>query len=352
MRGAADACQALGMRFSIYNTMRELSNRCVETFAMRALGEAYVPGSGGSGSDWLKEHVGAGFLPAWSNPIPGLGNGFVLDAAMRVVALSRWNNFYVEGIQQMMRDFNLDGIYLDEIAYDRVTMMRMKKLLDQRGGVIDHHSDSGAFCVSPSMIYMEHFPFLSKLWYGEGFNYDAATPDYWLVEMSGLAFGLTADMLRYPGMTPEHFKGFLFAQSNRWQGGMDPATVTTNPFVPVALWALWRDVGIANAALFGWWLGDVDPALLPVAANDTGVRVTTYALPTRAVVAVASFLDAPTIVTLSVDNGILMLPGSIDTYCWSAPVLPPFQLHPAKLRLNDTFEVPPGQGHIFTLDPC
>lgn len=45
-------------------------------------------------------------------------------------------------------------------------MMRMKKLLDQRGGVIDHHSDAGAFCVSPAMIYMEHYPFISKLWYG------------------------------------------------------------------------------------------------------------------------------------------------------------------------------------------
>jgi hypothetical protein len=55
-----------------------------------------------------------------------------------------------------MRDFKLDGIYLDEIAYDRVTMMRMRKLLDQRAGVIDHHSDSGAFCVSPAMIYNEH----------------------------------------------------------------------------------------------------------------------------------------------------------------------------------------------------
>ena len=86
---------------------------------------------------------------------------------MRVVALSRWNNYYVEGIQQMMRDFGLDGIYLDEIAYDRVTMKRMKKLLDQRGGVIDHHSDSGAFCVSPAMSYCEHDAYLDKLWYGE-----------------------------------------------------------------------------------------------------------------------------------------------------------------------------------------
>lgn len=101
---------------------------------------------------------------------------------------------------------SLSSLYLDEIAYDRVTMMRARKLLDQRNGVIDHHSDSGAFCVSPAMIYNEHYPFIDKLWYGEGFPYDTATPDYWLVEMSGLVFGLTADMLRYPGETPYHFK--------------------------------------------------------------------------------------------------------------------------------------------------
>jgi hypothetical protein len=38
---------------------------------------------------------------------------------------------------------------------------------------------------------------------GEGFNYEAATPEYWLVEISGLPFGLTSDMLRYSGMTPQ-----------------------------------------------------------------------------------------------------------------------------------------------------
>ena len=130
-------------------------------------------------------------------------------------------------------------------------MMRARKLLDQRAGVIDHHSDSGAFCVSPAMIYNEHYPFIDKLWYGEGFPYDTATPDYWIVEMSGLVFGLTADMLRYPGETPYHFKvranfsllvveltqicffpqGMLFAESNRWQSGQDPSTINTDPFV-------------------------------------------------------------------------------------------------------------------------
>ena len=350
MNSTAAQCQALGMKYSIYNTMRELSNRCVETFAMLAFEETYVNGDGQSGADWLKEHVGNDFLPAWSTPIP-IGP-FVLDAAMRVVALSRWNNFYVEGIQQMMRDFNLDGIYLDEIAYDRVTMMRMKKLLDQRDGVIDHHSDSGAFCVSPVMIYAEHYPFISKLWYGEGFNYDKATPDYWLVEMSGLVFGLTADMLRYPGMTPEHFKGMLFTSSNRWQGGQDPTTVTTDPFVPVALWKLWKDVGISDSRLYGWWLGDVDPTLLPVTANSSDTRVTTYALPTRALIAIASFVDVPVTVQLSVNNTILNLPGSLSSFCLYAPILLPFQPVPLKFNLSDSFVVPSGQGHIFMIDLC
>ena len=35
--------------------------------------------------------------------------------------------------------------------------------------------------------------------YGEGFNYDDASADYWLMEISGLALGLPSDMLRYPG---------------------------------------------------------------------------------------------------------------------------------------------------------
>jgi hypothetical protein len=355
MNATAAAVHELGMRFSVYNTMRELSNRCSELFAMHALQEVLVPGGdGSSGADWLKEHLEGGFLSAWSTPIPQLGSGFVLDAAVRVVALSRWNNYYVEGIQQMMRDFQLDGIYLDEIAYDRITMMRLRKLLDARHGVIDQHSDAGAFCVSPSMIYTEHYPFIDRLWHGEGFPYDTASPDYWLVEMSGLVFGLTADMLRYPGQTPYHFKGMLFAESNRWQGGLDQATVTTDPFVPVALWQLWAEAGISEATLYGWWLEDVlGPAALPVASNvSSSVKVTTYSLPASALLAVASFAAAPLAVELSFNSSILGLPGSLDDFCLFAPQLLPFQPRAQKLALSDSFVVEPGQGYIFRLLPC
>jgi hypothetical protein len=43
---------------------------------------------------------------------------------------------------QMQRDFNYDGVYLDEIAYDRVTIMRTKAVLGDTK-LIDHHCDIG-----------------------------------------------------------------------------------------------------------------------------------------------------------------------------------------------------------------
>jgi hypothetical protein len=359
MGETSSALHNLGVRFSIYNTMRELSNRCAETFAMRAMGDGYVPGGSAPGSDWLREHVASDFLSAWSTPVPGAGGGnqFVMDAAMRVLALSRWNNYYVEGVQQMMRDFELDGIYLDEIAYDRITMMRIRKLLDQRNGVIDHHSDSGAFCDSPSMIYSEHYPFIDKLWYGEGFPYDTASPEYWLVEMSGLVWGLTAEMLRYEGMTAYHFKGFVFGSSNRWQSGMDPETINTDPFVPVNLWRFWQNVGIDKATLFGWWLEDTSLGVsaLPVfsSTNRDVVKVTTYVLPLQAIVAIASFTSAGGNLDISlVFNETILGFELTPDYCLSAPSLPPFQPQNKIFALNSTLSVPQGQGWVLQLMKC
>lgn len=105
--------------------MRELSNRCDELWAMRAFKETYVPGPDPQmdAADWLVEHLGGDFQKAWSNPMltpydqpADLWWSREQDAAIKVKALSRWNNYYVQGTMQMQRDFNFDGIYLDEIG--------------------------------------------------------------------------------------------------------------------------------------------------------------------------------------------------------------------------------------------
>jgi hypothetical protein len=97
------------------------------------------------------------------NPDPGEGTR-LQDAGMRVKALSRWNNYYVAGIQRIMKDFGADGVYLDEIAYDRITMLRARKVLGDAGR-IDHHADHGFVSSSPVMNYMELYPFINRLWY-------------------------------------------------------------------------------------------------------------------------------------------------------------------------------------------
>ena len=63
MKYAADTVHSLGMKYSVYNTMRELSDRCMELFPMISMNETLVQGPGG-GADWLQEHLRQGFLPA------------------------------------------------------------------------------------------------------------------------------------------------------------------------------------------------------------------------------------------------------------------------------------------------
>ena len=141
------------------------------------------------------------------------------------------------------------------------------------------------------------------------------------------------------------------------QSGQDASTVLTDPFVPVALWRLWRDVDIASAALYGWWLEDtlLGAAALPVRAATAGdvVKVTSYVLPAQAVIAVASFAPADVSgVSFVFNSSLLPLPGGLSAYCLALPALPPFQPQAASFALNATFTVPKGQGFIFVLELC
>ena len=95
MKYAADSCHANGMKYSVYNTMRELSDRCTEYWPLLSFNETLVPGSGKGGADWLQEHIRTGYLPAWSNPVSSVSSPhtpnpdpaegpYLQDAGMRV----------------------------------------------------------------------------------------------------------------------------------------------------------------------------------------------------------------------------------------------------------------------------
>lgn len=281
MKAYVDEAHARGLRVKIYYTVRELSNRAPELFALRSLGDEIFSRGPGGGFSWLQEHLGSDYLAAWF--VPGLK-----DAAIINTGISRWHNYYVEGLDWLVRRVGIDGLYIDDVAFDRTTMKRVRKVLDRGrpGALIDLHS-ANQFNVrdgfaSSANLYLEHFPFIDRLWFGEYFDYGSA-PDYWLVELSGIPFGLMGEMLQDGG---NPWRGMVFGMTGRLPWAGDPRS----------LWKAWDAFGIADSRMIGFWVDD-----RPVRTDRTDVLVTTYQREGRAMVALASWAAQPAPVKLSID---------------------------------------------------
>ncbi|HTK55819.1 MAG TPA: glycoside hydrolase domain-containing protein, partial [Gemmatimonadales bacterium] len=241
MRAYADSAHEVGIRFKIYYTVRELTNRAPEFWALRSLGhEVFAAGPGG-GHSWLQEHVGGDYITGWVVPE-------LRDIALVTSGISRWHNHYVEGLDWLVRHEQIDGLYLDDVAFDRTTMQRMRRVLarGRPAPMIDLHSanqfNPNDGFASSANLYLEHFPYIDRLWFGEYFDYNSA-PDYWLVEISGIPFGLMGEMLQDGG---NPWRGMLFGMTARLPWAGDPRP----------LWQMWDQAGIADAQMHGWW----DPA--------------------------------------------------------------------------------------------
>lgn len=316
-----------GIKAKIYYTVRELSNRVAEMSALRSLGhEVFVDGPGG-GDSWLQEHLGSHYTPAWHSP---LADGSV-DAAIATVGLSRWHNYYLEGLSWLIKNVGIDGLYLDGIGYDREIMKRVRKVMDRArpGCLIDFHSGNNfdkAYglnsCVSG---YMEHFPYVDSLWFGEMFNYDES-PDYWLVEISGIPFGLYGEMLQNNG---NPWRGMIYGMTARYYSGADPKHI----------WKLWDDFGIAQAKMLGYW----SPAC-PVHTDNPDVLATAYVRKGRTLISLASWSKEPVSVQLRIDWKALGLdPAKVRLV---APAVQGFQ-GAASFSIDDPIPVEPGKGWLL-----
>ncbi len=257
MKAYVDEAHRRGFKVKIYNTIRELSNRAPELFALRSLGREIFSSGPGGGFSWLQEHVGSDYIAAWFVPE-------LKDAALINSGMSRWHNYYIEGLDWLARNVGIDGLYIDDVAFDRTTMKRVRKILDRRrpGALIDLHSANqynprDGFASSAN-LYLEHFPFLNRLWFGEYFDYEGSRPDYWLVELSGIPFGLMGEMLQNGG---NPWRGMVFGMTSRLPWAGDPRP----------LWKAWDDFGITEAQMVGWWV-----KANPVKTGNAEVLATCY----------------------------------------------------------------------------
>jgi hypothetical protein len=330
LRSYVDSAHAAGMRVKIYYTVREITNRAPELWALRSLGDEVFADGPGGGHSWLQEHLGAHYITGWVVPE-------LRDIAIVTSGISRWHNYYVEGLDWLTRHEAIDGIYLDDVAFDRSTMQRIRRVLERNRPhpLIDLHSanqyDPNDGFASSANLYLEHFPYIDRLWFGEYFHYDSTPPDYWLVEISGIPFGLMGEMLEGGG---NPWRGATFGMTNRlpWTGG-DPR----------AIWRTWDAFGIAEADMIGWWV-----RANPVRTGRPDVLATTYRRDGKTLVALASWARDTAAVTLSIDWRALGIDPRTATI--SAPAIERFQ-PAARFRLDEPIPVAPGKGWMLIIAP-
>ena len=322
-----DDAHARGLKVKIYYTVRELSNHAAELWALRSLGdEVLAPGPGG-GHTWLQEHLDPPYVPAWHTP-------GVRDVAFVTGANSRWNNYYLEGLDWLVRNVGIDGLYIDDVAYDRTVIRRVRKILDRRrpGSLIDLHSWNHfnqragfACCLN---LYMEHLPYIDRVWIGEARNYDTP-PDYWLIEISGIPFGVMGEMLQGGG--------------NPWRGMVYGITARL-PYMadPRPIWKVWDEFGMQGSRMIGYWVPNC-----PVKTNHQSVPATVYRKPSGALISLASWAAEKVDCRLAIDFSALGIDASKARL--RAPAVDGFQ-NAATFRPSDAIPVQPGRGWLLILD--
>lgn len=327
----AKAAHDRGMRSKYYYTVRELSNWAPELFAFRSMGDEILMSGKGGGHPWGEEHLGGNYWGAWYEP-------GVQDVSYLTQPMSRLHNYYVEGLRWLCENAGCDGIYLDDISYDRAIMLRARKVLDRycpRGGRIDLHSwnefhEGGAWAHCAN-IFMDSMPFVDRLWFGEGHHYTGPPPEHFLVELSGIPFGLMGEMLEGGG---NPWLGLVHGMTGRLGWGGQPAGV----------WQLWDDFGVQDAEFIGWWAEEE----CPVRCADPLVKATVWKKNDATLVAVANFGKEPKQAALEIDwKALGRDPAKAKLY------FPAISVPKQKASLREVNSLPmlqPYAGAVFIID--
>ncbi len=288
-----------GIGIKLYYTEREHSNHMAETFVYKALGDEIILRKQGVSHSWQKEkpqwlvdNFGEDIIPGWFVKYTSGKYKDDHDISFIVRPDTRLDNYYVEGLQWLVQNVGIKGIYIDDTSLDRTTIERAKKILDPIDGLIDmhmwNHEEERAGDVSCLNLYAEILPFLDSIWLGEGFYYKKYTPEYMLAEVSGIPYGVPGQMLQDGG---DPYCGMLYGMNNRYGWGYRNAT---------DIYKIWDDFGIADSAMRGYWHKDC-----PVHTDCGDVQATVYVKEKTALVCIYNFSKYWTKCRLQIDTGKL-----------------------------------------------
>ena len=311
-------------KVKLYYTVRELTTHCPEVYALKSLKNQIFTSGAGYGLPWECEHLIDDYQPAWYTELSNQNS----DAALVLVGASRWINYYLEGLRWMLENFKIDGIYMDDVSFDRPVMKRIRKIMERYrpGALIDLHSNT-AYSKGPANQYTGFFPYVDRLWFGESFQYNKMTPDEWLVTFSGIPFGQMSEMLQDGG---NRYLGMVYGATARDSYG---------EYSPRPVWNLWKTFGITEAKMVGYWDKDC-----PVQTNHPDVKATAYVKSTQTLISIGNFSDKELNINLSIDWKALGLDPSKVTL--EAPFVKDFQ-EARTFNLNDPIPVKGKQGWML-----
>ena len=315
-----------GRRVKLYYTIRELSDHTVELYALKSLGTEIFPSGPGGGTPWLWEHLNTGYKAAWYSPSKDQS----ADASIVMNGFSRWINYYIEGLRWMERQYKIDGLYLDDVAYDREVIERLRRVLLQNNpdALLDLHSNNN-YSVGPANQYASFFPYLDRVWFGESFKYNKMSPDQWLVQFSGIPFGVMSEMLEGGG--------------NRWLGMVYGTTVrhSWGSVSPAPVWKFWDDFDIKDAKMYGYW----DDAC-PIINDNRNVKTTVYAHANQLLLAIGNFSDTVQYITPRFKAGVTGFPS--NNISINAPAIKDYQ--PAEtFQPGEPIRVDPKKGWLLVI---
>lgn len=335
-----------GLLLKIYYTTRELTQNLPEFFALKSLdGEVLlkrdvtVPGwpctNRKGPHPWLREHVGADILPAWRENVR-FPEAYAprLDLAVITTPDTRWDNFYLEGLDYLVREYGIDGLYIDDTALTGESMQRARRILDRDGRrrLVDNHSwnhhDARAGSGSTNLAFIDLYPYFDLLWRGEGFS-NNTPPDFWLVERSGIPFGIPGEMLG----RGNPFRGLLFGMTDRAGWGGRPA----------GLWKFFDATKLDEMELVGWW-DDECPVRVK---GSPDIKASVWKGKERAVLVVANFSGEPRTAMLAFDAAKLGFDGTKAT--WTRPGIDAVQQAGTAPDFAKPLEIPGAGGVILTV---
>lgn len=299
LKNAVNYARKKGIGIKLYYTEREHSNHMAETFVYKALGDEIILRKKGVSHSWQKEvpqwlidNFGEDIIPGWFVKYKHGKYKNDHDISFIVRPDTRLDNYYIEGLNWLVENIGIKGIYIDDTSLDRTTLERAKKILQRQDGLIDmhmwNHEEVRAGDVSCMNLYTEIIPFLDSVWLGEGFFYKKYSPEYMLAEVSGIPYGVTGQMLEGGG---DFYIGMLYGMNNRYGWGYKNA---------VKMYKIWDDFGISESKMLGYWHSEN-----PVKTDNKNVLSTVYLKKNEALVCVYNFSDRTESFNLSFNQGKL-----------------------------------------------